>query len=474
MRLSPLCFALAVVCSAGNALHAQSKRAFALADWYKLNVLSAPAMSPDGRLVAFQVQTVNEKDNKYHREVWVVPTAGGSPQRFTSPGTESSNPRWSADGKMLLFTSQRPGGKGSTWMLRMDQPGGEAFQDDKYPRAGSVPASNAFSVWSEADSVTTDSASNAKDPYIKMQAMARPPFGSITRPTDPARFDGRHVHDMQYKSNNQGFVPGRREARRWTPAQIWVQSFDGSAKRALTSTRYSHRSVAVSPDGQWVAFVADERLRPDSVVEWERDSLARLPYDAKRDEADRNDVDLYVIPIAGGAPRKVASYFGDEGNVVWSPDSKRLAFIAAPGRTKDDRVYVVNVAGGTPENVLGTFKYEPQSITWRADGSIVMTAVTGGSTSVFRIDPASKRMTPMLSGRRRINGVSSDAKGTRIAYVATDATRPTELFVANADGTGERQPHELQRQAQRARSRSATPSGSRIRRSVGSRSKGGS
>jgi dipeptidyl aminopeptidase/acylaminoacyl peptidase len=384
------------------------------------------------------VQTVNEKENKYHREVWVVPTAGGSPQRFTSPSAESSNPRWSPDGKLLLFTSQRPGGRGRTWMLHMDQPGGEAFQDEDYPRAGSVPASGAFSVWSDADSVATDSAGRADDPFAKMQPMARPPHGAITKPADPARFDGRHIYDMRYKSNNEGFVPGRREARRWTPAQIWVQSFDGSPKKRVTNTTYSHRSVAVSPDGQWIAFVADERLRPDSVVELERDSLARLPYDATRDDVDRNNVDVYVIPVAGGTPRKIASYFGDEGNIAWSPDSKRLAFIAAPGRTKNDRVYVVSLSGGTPENLLGTFRYEPQSITWLADGSILMTAATGGSTTVYRIDPASKRLTTILSGRRRINGVSADAKGRTVAYVATDVTRPTELFVANADGSGER------------------------------------
>ena len=433
---------LLIASSAG----AQTKRAFQLADWYRLTVVSNPAMAPDGRLVAFQVQTVNEKDNKYHNEIWVAPTApcprGGesacAPRRFTSPGTEATNPRWSPDGKVLLFTSQRPGGKGSTWMLRMDQPGGEAYQDDKYPRSGSAPASNAFVVWSEADTVATDSASRANDPYAKMQAMARPPFGAITKPTDPARFDGRHVYDMQYKSNNQGFVPGRREARRWNPAQIYVQAFDGSPKRKITDTRYSHRNVVVSPDGQWVAFVADARLRPDSIVDLERDSLARLPYDAKRDDVDRNNVDVYVIPIAGGTPRKVAEFFGDEANLAWSPDSKRLAFIAAPGRMKSDRVYVVNPAGGSPEDLLGGFRYEPQAISWRADGSIALLAPTGGSSAVYRLDPATRRLTPVVQGRRRVSGLTSDARGTRIAYVATDATRPTELFLANADGTGER------------------------------------
>ena len=149
----------------------QGKRPFELKDWYRLTTVSAPAMSPDGSRIAFTVQTVNERDNKYHREVWVVPTSGGEPQRLTSPGTESSNPRWSPDGTRLIFTSQRPGGRGNTWMLRMDQPGGEAYQDDKYPRLGSWPADPRFSVWSDADTVVADSG-RREDPFAKMPPMA--------------------------------------------------------------------------------------------------------------------------------------------------------------------------------------------------------------------------------------------------------------------------------------------------------------
>ena len=85
-------------------------RAFQLADWYKLTTLSSPAMSPSGDLVAFTVTTVREAENKRHSEVWVVPAIGGEPQRYTSPSTESSAPRWSPDGKYLFFSSARSGG----------------------------------------------------------------------------------------------------------------------------------------------------------------------------------------------------------------------------------------------------------------------------------------------------------------------------------------------------------------------------
>jgi dipeptidyl aminopeptidase/acylaminoacyl peptidase len=415
-----------------------AKRAFTPNDWYRLATLSTPAISPDGGRVAFTVQTINEHDNKYHREVWVVPTAGGEATRFTSPATESSNPRWSPDGKYLLFNSNRPGGKGNIWMLRMDQPGGEAFQQESYPRGTSVTRDSKLAVWSDADSMPNDSTRHRDDPFAKMQPMSRPPYGAVTKPLDPARFDGRHVYDMRYKSNDQGFVPGPREARSWRPAQIWAQAFDGSPKRRVTDTRYSHRNVVVSPDGQWIAFVADAALRPDSVAEMERDSIARLPYDKKRDEVERNDADVFVIPIGGGAPKKVATLVGTESDISWSPDSKRIAFIGRPGRTKSARVYVVSAAGGTPENILGAYRYEPENIDWLSDGSISMTTSVGGSSAVYRIDPASKKMTQVLGGRRRINGTSFDASGKRVAFVATDLTHPTELFIANADGSDEK------------------------------------
>jgi len=415
-----------------------AKRPFALSDWYKLSTLSAPAISPDGGRVAFTVQTINERDDKYHREVWVVSTSGGEPTRFTSPSTESSNPRWSPDGKYLLFTSTRPGGHGTTWMLRMDQPGGEAFQQESFPRGTSVTSDGRIAVWSEADSVTGDSAKRQDDPYAKMLAMARPPFGAVTKPVDPARFDGRHVYDMRYKSNDQGFLAGPREARRWQPAQIWVQSFDGTPKKRITETRYSHRAAVVSPDGQWVAFIADAQLRPDSVVELERDSIAQLPYDKKRDDIDRNETDVYVVPVAGGTPRKVATWMGAESDLTWSPDSKRIAFIGRPGRTKSARVYVMSALGGTPENILGTYRNEPENIEWLRDGSIAMTTSVGGSSALFRIDPTTNKMTQILGGRRRISGASFDPAGKKVAYVATDVTHPTELFIANTDGSNER------------------------------------
>jgi dipeptidyl aminopeptidase/acylaminoacyl peptidase len=421
---------------------ARPSRAFTLNDWYRLTTVSSPAISPDGNRIAFTVQTANERENKYHREVWVVPAKGGAPVRYTSPGAESSNPRWSPDGKYLFFTSNRAGGKGTAWALRMDVPGGEAFQIENYPSVGTTPRDGRFAVWSDADTAEADS-TKRDDPFAKMQPLARPPYGAITKPADPARFDGRHFTDMRFKSNDRGYVASPRDARRWRPAQIWVQTFDGSAKRRLTNTAYSHRNVAVSPDGRWIAFTADPELRPDSIVEMGRDSIARLPYDAKRDDADRNDTDVFVLPAGGGQPRRVARWMGTETDLTWSPDGRRLAFIGRPGRTKTSRIYVVDPSasgsdGSAADNLLGAWRYEPDGLAWLPGGAMMFNAQVGGRTALFRLDPATRRPVEVLAGRRVMRGFSYDASGLKIAYVATSVTRPTELYVADAGGANER------------------------------------
>lgn len=427
-------------------------RAMMLRDWYRVATVSSPAISPDGKRVAMTVTRPVEADNRRHSEVWVVDTDGGEPVRWTTPNTESSNPRWSADGKYLFFSSQRAGGTGNTWAIRLDQPGGEAIQVTGYP-TGSTPKDGSFAVSSDGGGGFggfgggpfggggggAAAAPPGPDPYAQMPPMARPPYGAITRPSVPGRFDGMQIVDMRYKVNGQNFVPGPRVARTWRAGQLARQNFGETERKVITNTIYSHRSPVVSPDGKLIAFTADAQLRADSVVDLERDSIAKLPYNKARDEADVNTSDIYIIDSNGGTPRKLVEWMGTEQQLTWSPDGSQIAFVGRPSRMKNASIYVVDVNGGTPRNLLPGWQYEPASFHWLPNGTIQFTAEIGGRTAVLNADLSGKSApTEVIGGRRQIRGVSYDATGSKIAFVATSMNKPTELFIANADGTGER------------------------------------
>ncbi len=439
--MRPLMFVAVASLTLGSV--ASGQRAMQPSDWHRLTTVSQPAMSPDGRVVAFTVTTVNERENKRHQEVWVVPTTSGPPVRYTTPAFESSNPRFSADGKYLLFTSQRAGGSGATWAIRMDAPSGEATQLTDYP-SGSWPRDGKFAVFTApatTDSVPTVMAGRGgdapADPYARMQPMARPPFGAITKPVDPTRFDGRHITEARYKANGPGFLPGPRSERVIRPQQLFTQT-PGAKRVQVTNTAYSHRNATVSPDGRFVAFVADAELRPDSIVQAINDSISRLPYDAARDEAPRNDSEIFIVPVAGGAPRRLAVHGGTESSLTWSPDGRRLAFVGRATRTANARLMVVDVANGALANLTPDWQYEPQGMEWLPNGDIAMWADIGGRSALHMVNARNGQMREVISGRRKVREFSFDAQGRQVAYVSTSVTKPTELYLAGVDGRGER------------------------------------
>src|SRR4051794_5433512 len=82
-----------------------------------LKRLADPQVAPDGRLVAFQVTTVDVAGNKKPAQIWTVPLeGGGAPKQITHDGESNTRPRWSPDGKRIAYISDR-GGSSQIWMM---------------------------------------------------------------------------------------------------------------------------------------------------------------------------------------------------------------------------------------------------------------------------------------------------------------------------------------------------------------------
>jgi Tol biopolymer transport system component/predicted Ser/Thr protein kinase len=102
----------------------------------------SPRWSPDGDWIAFDVPVAGAK-----RDVYVVPREGGSPRAMTTDPADDGDPRWSEDGRSVLFQSDR-GGSVRTWSVPRD--GGDPTPVEA-PGPGDLDPKGAYRYWSRDD-----------------------------------------------------------------------------------------------------------------------------------------------------------------------------------------------------------------------------------------------------------------------------------------------------------------------------------
>jgi len=102
------------------------KRGMTFMDVLELRTVGDPALSPDGKWLLYTVTTLNWKEGKRFRDLFLVSTAGGPSRQLTfTTNKDEHSPAWSRDGTFFAFLSDR---EGSTQLYVMRPDGGEARQ----------------------------------------------------------------------------------------------------------------------------------------------------------------------------------------------------------------------------------------------------------------------------------------------------------------------------------------------------------
>ena len=96
-----------------------------LDEFFTLKRVSDPQISPDGKSVVYVVATVDMAKNATVSTIWLAPTDGSPPRQLTGGPKKDRHPRFSPDGKQILFESDRSG-ESQLWII--DLAGGEARQ----------------------------------------------------------------------------------------------------------------------------------------------------------------------------------------------------------------------------------------------------------------------------------------------------------------------------------------------------------
>ena len=127
-----LIFAAVLSLFVSAAVPAAGKSPFTADDLVRLDRVSDPQASADGRYVAFTVRETDMEANKGRTDLWLLDLDAEKPEprRLTQHEANDSKPRWSPDGSSIYFLSTRSG-TSQVWRLMLA--GGEAMQVTRFP-----------------------------------------------------------------------------------------------------------------------------------------------------------------------------------------------------------------------------------------------------------------------------------------------------------------------------------------------------
>jgi dipeptidyl aminopeptidase/acylaminoacyl peptidase len=158
-------------------------------------------------------------------------------------------------------------------------------------------------------------------------------------------------------------------------------------------------SAVISPDGRLVAYTLTQPRAP------EEDTVA----------GQRSFSELWVAPVAGGAPRSIVQRPNSAGAPSWSPDGSVLAFLYR------GQVHTVPAAGGEPRAIT-TAPNGVMAFQWSPDGASI-----AYTSRVAETAGAAER-------RRRGDDVMVSSDPYIHWVVGAQPPRPVQLWVQPAAG----------------------------------------
>jgi Tol biopolymer transport system component len=200
--------------------------------------------------------------------------------------------------------------------------------------------------------------------------------------------------------------------------EIYTMNADGSDPTRLTDNPAIDRDAAFSPDGRRIAFVS---------------------------ERDGNS-EIYIMNADGSNQTRLTNNTADDFQPAFSPDGKQIAFMSNRGPQGDMEIFLM-YADGTHETQLTpnntSFDGQP---TFSPDGSTIAFVSNRGpdGTPSPNYDIYTMKVDNPSAVARLTNSDASESRpnyspdGSRIVF-RTDRTGNGDIYVMNADGSGETQ-----------------------------------
>ena len=386
---------------------AADQRGFTIEDLVKMERISAPALSPDGSKLLYQIRSTDLDKNRGHTELWLMDLANAThlPQRFSNTEANSNSAVWSARGDAIYFISTR---SGSAQVWRQAVHGGDANKVTDFPLEVA-----SFRVAPTEDRIA-----------VSLEVFRDCPDLACTK----QRLEQAEKNKATGKLYQQLLV------RHW---DTWA---DGRRMVLFSAPLAANGSVSATPVSLSGSLDADVHSKPDGDehdYQFSPDgrSIVFAARVAGKAEAWSTNFDLYQVPAAGGqAPRNLTA-----DNPAWdakpsfSPDGRTLSYLAMkrPGFEADRfQMTLMDVATGKKRLLAANWDRSVADYSWSQDGNtLYASADDTGQHRLFTIDVVSGKVTP-LTDKGSVTGF--DVRGKTIVIAQDNLASGAQLFLSTS------------------------------------------
>src|SRR6266700_514005 len=381
-----------------------AKHPFTFEDMMALKRVGAPVPSPDGKWIVFDCEDVDLAANTKISHLWIVPASSGESRRLNPTPNHEERPRFSPDGKRLIWTSKATDPT-QIWMCDFDTSAGALTGQPHQVTNISTGADGA--IWSPdgknivfVSAVYPDCPDDAcnkqrddelKESKVKAKIFTRLFYRHWNAYTE---FKRSHLFVVSADANSStdilavgtaGVSPAESSSESVSPAASETpDKMSGGPTGKMPVLRKSEPrdltpgdhdvppfhlggqdTYAISPDGQEVAYTSNI----DEV------------------EATSNNNEIFFVPISGGTAKKISTSPGADTTPLYSPNGKYLAWRsqARAGFEADKwRLLVQDRQTGKTRDLTEKFDRSVGSFDWQPDSSsIAFAAEDHGEAPIY-------------------------------------------------------------------------------------------
>ena len=393
--------ALATVVPSWAADEEKPSQKLEVMDVFQLEYAADPQISPDGSQIIYARTFMDIMKDRRRSNLWIINADGSDHRPLTSGNRNDFSPRWSPDGKKLLYASSAEGSV-QLYLRWMD-----TGQTAKLTQLTRSPAGLSWSrdgKWIAFRMLVPDTPEPLAKlpPKPKGAAWAKPP---------------KVIRRLQYRADGTGYLEAGY-------SQLFVLSAEGGTPRQVTQGPYDVGAATWTPDSLFLIFTSNRRQ------DWEYDPL---------------NSEIYELSLAEGSIRALTDRQGPDRSPVVSPDGKQIAYLGFDDRYQGYQVthlHVMNRDGSGKRVVAADFDRGVANIQWSGDSQgLFFQYDHQGNTKIAYVSLAGKVETlaadvgGLSLGRPYSGGDFSVAPGGRFAFTYGRPEHPADIAVGEAGST---------------------------------------